>query len=108
MSNTMKYIANFESFIIEKNAVEAAEDQLKKTIGRAEKYDNKAAAIDYEIQFKKDKLEYEKKKDQMQQQIKDEQDPVKKEQEKQRFKSFKDKWKDEKDTYKSRLKAMRY
>jgi uncharacterized membrane protein YkoI len=104
----MKYILTFESFVYEKNAVQAAEDQLKKTISRSQNYDNKAAAIDYEIEFRKDKLDYEKKKDQLQQQIKDESDPVKKEQEKERLKTFRDKWKEEKETYKSRLKAMRY
>jgi hypothetical protein len=104
----MKYIMSFESFLFEKNAIEAAEDQLKKTISRSQKYDNKASAIDYEIRFKEDKLDYEKKKDQIQQQIKSEPDPVKKEEDKQKLKAFKSKWKDEKDKYKSRLKAMRY
>lgn len=104
----MKYIKTFESFLFEKDAVEAAEDQLKKVVARSQKYDNKATALDYEIRFKKDKIEYEKKKDQMQQQIKNEQDPVKKEQEREKLKAFRAQWKDEREKYKSRLKAMRY
>lgn len=103
----MSFIPKYSDFLLEKNAIQATQDQLKKAMKKVGKYDNKAAAAKYDVQFKKDKLEYEKKKDAYQNDVKDAKDGVERETEKAALRGLEAKWKETKTKYKDRLKQMR-
>ena len=107
MSVNTKHIMLFEQFLIEKDAIEAAKDQIMKAQRKADKYTNKAAAERYDIKFKKEKLEYEQKKDTLQREIDAESDPVRKEATKAKLKNLSEKWGITKTKYKERISAMK-
>jgi hypothetical protein len=97
----------FEQYIAEKDAIEATQDQIRKAMKKADKYTNKAAAQNYDVKYKKDKLEYEKKKDALQRQHEAESDPVKKAQIGESIKDLEKKWSIEKGKYKERITMMK-
>lgn len=107
----MKHIKTYERFLaeslLEKDAIQATQDQIKKAMKKAEKFANKATAARYDIKFKQDKLEYEKKKDAYQNDVDKAQDGVKRETEKAALKGLTSQWKETKNKYKERLKNMR-
>lgn len=103
----MKHIMLFEQFIAEKDAIEATQQQIRKAMKKADKYANKAAAQDYDVKFKKDKLEYEKKKDALQRQVDAETDSVRKAETRQKIKDLEEDWGALKSKYKERIKIMK-
>lgn len=107
MSVNTKHIMLFEQFLIEKDAIEAAKDQIRKAQKKADKYTNKAAAERYDIKFKQEKLEYEKKKDTLQRELDAETDKVQKEIVKAAIRDLEKEWGITKEKYKSRITAMK-
>ena len=105
--SAMKHILTYESFLLEKDAVKATQDQIDKAMKKADKYTNKASAARYDIKFKQDKLEYEKKKDAYQEDVKTAKDGVERETEKAALRGLESEWKETKQKYKDRLKQMR-